>query len=296
MNLYIEQNTGTFLNETVNWIGILTADYQQHTILYHSNFVKPYIVVKEGFISNINTINIINSHENVDIIYNDLVVISKRTSSDPVTVFHNTDVYNLILPNDYTAAYKIICKWDSDKDDIVYLTNTESFSDIQSNDITKLNIAGLASGSMIAEFAYTYQSKKIVFFDYSKSSLDFQKDMIYSPNRSLVLEKYFNKFITGQVPATIEDILNLDIDHLNEIYNYVRLQSVEFIYCDLRNINNINTLFNALDSTFTLWLSNALYYVTSINKNKQACIDLIYQLSKDKDINILPFMTINYES
>ena len=298
MHFYIEQLDNKFLTYTINWIGILMSDYSSHTISFNSTNCNkfPYIKIKEGFISHMNTIDIINKTPNIDIIYNNTIILQKRVNDTiPVTTSSPTDVYFLYNNSDYIRFESIVLYWESQKDDHVYLINTESINNI-SLTTNHCNIAGLASGSFVAEFAHKYKSNKVVFFDYSRSSLDLQEELIHSSDRYATYEKYLPKLITGLHPATKNDIKQLNLTKINTIYDNLKSKQVSFVYCDMRKLDNIFQLFSQLDYSFSVWLSNLLYYVTSFNKNKTECIDLIYTLANDKKINLLPHMKLTYES
>lgn len=296
MNLYIERRDGTYLDYTANWLGIVNHVYADRIISFSPNYIIPYIFAIEGFISNINTINFLNEHDNVDVYYNELLVFKKRISNNQIYDLHCSDVYNLYDPDDFNIVQTEINYWETNKDNFVYLRNTENINDILQHNTATPNIAGLASGTIVAEFAYSNKSQNIIFFDYSLSSLEFQKELIYSSDRKQVLLNFSGKLITGQTLATVEDINKIDIEFINIIYDYIQTQTVEFIHCDLRNTHDIHSLFNMLNCTFTLWISNVFYYVTSFNNNKQRCIELINELSALNNVNLIPFMTIRYEN
>lgn len=295
MIFYIEKNKNIHIDASINWIGIAFSDYNLYHISYDTNYITPYVKIIEGIVTSVETINILKTYDNVDIIKNNKIVIRKRINDEQHYTFYNTDVYDLYNNIEYNQVIKIITYWEENKDNFIYLKNTETFENIQLT-CDKKNIAGLASGTMVAEFAFKYKSEKVIFYDYSKKSLEFQHAMIFSSNRNETLKLYLEYFIIGNDKATMNDIKSLDINLLNNIYDNLKLLDIKFIYCDLRNLDNVEEMLSELDSSFTLWISNALYYVTSFNNNKEDCFNLITSRCKDNGINLLPHMRINYES
>jgi hypothetical protein len=80
----------------------------------------------------------------------------------------------------------------------------------------------------------------------------------------LFIEK-LNLLTCGDRPATIQDIDKLDFTELDILYDNLRLKKVNYLKIDLRIPNDINSLVEALPKDTTLWISNVLHYVTSIN-------------------------------
>lgn len=295
MNFYIKKKAGKFITHTVNWLGIVVGDYHSHTVSFDESENHPYISVVEGFVSHLETISNLNLQNNIDIVMNNEIVVSKRINDTPTLTFDCSDGYLLYNQDDYDKLQNEILHWESIKDDVVYLGNTETLSHYD-GDVVNKNVAGLASGTFVAEFAYKYKSSKVVFFDYSKSSIKFQQEMIMSSNRRGVLEQYFDKFITGRYAATWDDINALNMNYINTIYDNLRDVELEFIYCDLRHEGDIHLLFSKLDNTYTLWISNVFYYVTSFNESKFDCIKLLYSLCEKHRVDLLPHCRISYES
>lgn len=263
MEVTLQIRNGTFLNETLTWLGIV----------YPNNFVRIKQVdangnFLEGLISDMDGIEHIRKHG--------------------IT----SDIAWIDLYKNPTWVKEQIAYMDSIKDNTIYLLNTEPFFKFnETNQVT-----GLASGNYTANVAYEAGASSIRFVDYSKKSLEFQQELIHSTNRKETFIKYFPCMITGNQKATLDDLEKIDFERIDNIYNNLKTKSVEFLYTDLSIETNLVNLFETAEKNSLVWLSNIFYYVSCAEKDKSKLYNIVRSYERDKKLDIIIQEEINYES
>lgn len=295
INFYIDIKQEKYIDQTLCWLGIAHNNHQFNIVQkYNGTPSIPFIYIQEGIVGNDFITPIVQKTDNIEIYKNGVLVFKKCFSDVEPKKFYD-NVFDLYNTNDRVLLNCLINDLENKKNDLVYFINTEETKILNRN--FKL-IAGLASGILVADLAYQNKSKKIIFFDYSINSLNYQKELIYSKNRASVITKFLNKnlLINGVSKSTINDIKNCDMSYINKIYDYLQEQSILFLNLDLRNIDNVQQLFSLLDDQSCLWLSNIFYYPTTINYNVQSIFSTIDQFLMKKDITILDHTRMTYEN
>jgi hypothetical protein len=257
-----------------------------------TDVILPYIRLTEGFILHPTLYAQFYTMSDVEVYYNDILVFEKKTHhGNPITVINDkTNIVDLYDNDGRNVVTDIIKQYEESKD--IFLLNTEPVPECHSN----IGFAGLASGIMTARLAYNNKVKKVVFFDYSPQSLSFQKELIQSNNRQLLFQSYMDQFTLGYKKATIEDLNQLPYSDIDTYYDYLRGIDTQFLLIDIRNVSDIERLFDSLPESSDLWLSNTLHYLTTMNHYSTDRYELLDKLAKQKNINILPHTRIYYES
>lgn len=288
-NLYIKRHYGHFMGQSLCHYGILLQNNQYNKVYDDITLIRPYYVIDEGIILHPNLCNQLRITPNAIVYKNGKVVLAKVSDDNDPVEFYN-DVYDLYIDTDKLYIDQEYNNVEAFRK--IYTTNTEPAPVLSNKTDT---VAGLASGHYLAEMAYNSKATHVFYFDYSKPSLDFQKQLIVSDNRYVLFEDNINNMTIGSRDATIIDLKTLNMDNINYYYDYLKSVNVTFLEIDLRKFEDINKLFSALPVYSTLWISNVLHYITSINDYSDNRYNLLDRLSNEKSINILPHTRIYYE-
>jgi hypothetical protein len=225
----------------------------------------------------------------VEVYKNGKLVLKKSTDNTVITTFTD-NAFDLYNTTDRDIIMDIISTYENDRK--IYAINTEPLPII--ND-TKI-IAGLSSGSHLAQLAYENMLESVIYYDYSNDSLIFQQELLQSNNRYDTYVKHLGLLTTGFKLATIEDIDSIDFIKLNTYYDYLKTINVGYELIDMRNTNDINHLLDIIPNNSTLWVSNVYHYITSLNDYSKERYTLIDKLCEEKNITLLPYTRIYYES
>jgi hypothetical protein len=289
MKYLLSLREGKFLTQSLCYYGILLQDHNSHTVNSNMDLTIPYIIMTEGIVCDSVVNKQINAAENIIVIKNDKVVIEKRTTTDTMkAIFGNVlDLYDNFDNTQFTA---ILSEWENSEK--IYIYNTEQIPNVNKTN----SIAGLSSGTGLAKMAYYSEAKQVLFFDYKQMALDFQKELIYSHNRKDIFVKYLPFLTCGDIDATLHDIDRLDFIEIDKLYDNLKLQEISFIKVDFRNNADVTRLIDMLPKLSILWISNVFHYITTMNVYVPNHYDYLEKLCKHKDITILPYTKIYYES
>lgn len=277
-----------FLKQSLCYYGILIQNHKSNHISDNLNLTLPYVKVNEGIVCDPYINKQINRHDNVVVVKNNQIVIEKRTTAEPVEVIFG-NVLDLYDDVDRNQLEKIINEWEQTEK--IYVINTEKIPKCRN---TK-SIAGLASGFGLAKMAYDSSANNIIFFDYKESSLKLQKELIEVEDRKSLLQKYLPLLTCGDRDANEQDINSLDFKEISKLYDNLKNKNITFLKIDFRNKDEIRFLIEALPMRSTLWISNVLHYITTLNYFSSEYYDFIETLCKKKLIKLLPYTKIHYE-
>ena len=101
---------------------------------------------------------------------------------------------------------------------------------------------------------------------------------------------------TGYQNATIDDLNSIDFNEINIYYDYLKNAKLKFLHVDMRKDIDIMMLFNETPNNSTMWISNVLHYITTLNYYDVNRYELIDRLAKEKDIELLPHTRVYYEN
>ena len=211
-----------------------------------------------------------------------------NTSLD-ITIIEDPDDYiNLYDQQDNEKLESLLRNFEPENNDMVYYTNTEEYRPLQEN---YKKIVGVASGDRVARWAYESKIKEVEYYDYSFSSLKFQKSLIASNSVKDVYKKYIDILHTGQRKATEQDLENIDFDTIQEYYDYLKECKVNYGVCDIREEWQLKSLLSYCDNETALWISNIYYYASSINVDTTNLFKILDQSSA----KVLPHTRVLYE-
>lgn len=289
-NYYIKLRDGSYLNESLVLYGVLVQNNEIINVVNYVDPVIPYYVIDEAVGCNPMWNDMIRNADNAQVYKHDKLVIEKKTTEGEVLVLRDELVYDLYDENDRAIVKHYLDKYDTER--YIYAINTEK---VTINTETS-SVAGLASGYMLAKMAYETKATVATFFDYSIHSLKFQKLLIDSDNRMQVFVDLLTKLTTGYEEVTIEDIHQYDIESINLYYDYLRSVDVRFLEIDMRDNNDIHKLIDSLPNNTLLWISNVYHYLTSLHDYSYARYLLLDELCDKKNITLLPYTRVYYES
>lgn len=311
LNFYIKKKNGKFIDQSLCWLGIVYNSYNFEIVTDFNKPVKPYVCITEGVIGDIDFIKLARHRINLKgYDSNGELMFESIFHDDNSLKIVSKGVFNLYHNNDYKNVENLIKELENNKDKNIFLFNTEPIINIYDKKINQ--IAGLASGTFISEISYNLDIKNILFFDYSLSSLEYQKNLINNEDRYNVIKNYiennllvvgdgindsnFNEAHGSIRKGNLKDLNLLNLDKINKIYNHLSKCNVEYLHIDLRMNNDIELLFKKLKFNSYLWLSNVYYYPTSINYTNKSIFKLIDTLANKKNIKLLDHTRILYES
>lgn len=289
MKYFLSLRDNIFTNQSLCYYGILLQNQTKNTVSSSIELTVPYMIVREGIVCDPFLNKQINQCENIVIVKNNHVVVEKRTSTDPIRIVSG-NVLDLYNENDNFEFNSILNEWE--KLDKIYISNTEIIPNISNTD----SVAGLASGSGLAKLAFESNASHITFFDYKQLALEFQKEIIQSTNRKEIFIKYLSYLTCGDRDATLTDINSLDFAEINKLYDNLKNKKVFFLQIDFRNKKDIENLIHLLPYKSTLWISNVFHYITSMHSYTTDCYNFVQNLCDKKNINLLPYTEISYES
>jgi len=291
--IIIETRQKKYINQTMCFIGVLLQNNLTNYVSLDVDITNhPFLRIQEGYILSPELYNLVRRSNNILIYKKHTKVLEKRlTDSDPIIVDNAYWIWDLYDSEDLEQIKNLIRTWESDNK--IYIVNTETIPKIE----PAKTVAGVASGSGLASIAEQSHAKNIIFFDYNKKALDFQKDLIDSSNRKEVFYKYRENMTLGR-PINVgeREIEKIDFIELDRKYNYLKKCDVNFVHVDLRNKSDIEELFDCLDKNAVLWLSNVLHYSTNFLSFTQDFYDIIDNLAETHLIKILPYTRVCYES
>ena len=289
-HLYLNNKQNIYTTQSLVHYGILLQNDKINTVKPNiGTYTKPYYLIDEGIICHPDLNNKIRKLPNVEVYKNGKLVLKKSTDNTVITTFTD-NVYDLYNTTDRDIIMDIINTYENDRK--VYAINTEPFPIITDT----VALAGLSSGSHLAQLAYENMLESVIYYDYSNDSLSFQQELLHSNNRYDTYVKYLGLLTTGFNPATIDDINGIDFIKLNTYYDYLRKINVGFELIDMRNTNDIRRLLDVIPNGSTLWISNVYHYITSLNDYNKERYTLIDELCATKNITLLPYTRIYYES
>jgi len=289
MNYYLNIRQNIYLNQSLVHYGIMVQNNKFNIVKSSTDKSFPYTVIDEGIMFAPVLSDEIRNLHNVRVYKNNRVVFEKAMDESIFQEFHNEHVFDLYDVSEKAYVDDAIQFYENNRD--IYIHNTECVVCNSSDPI-----AGLASGMILAKLSYLNNINNVIFYDFSQSSLDFQKELIFSNDRKQTFIKHLDVMTTGYQVASIYDLNNVNFDEINIYYDYIKNVKLEFVQVDLRDSNDINKLFNLLPKNSTLWISNVLHYVTTLNHYDVNRYELLDNLAKAKNIKILPHTRVYYES
>lgn len=293
MHVYIDILDEKYLSQTLTFCGIINPTNEKFLVKsYDKQSQKlPYIVIKEGSIFTQNTLFKILSNDNVKVIANGKTILTKHTNTklDINIVEDPDDYFDLYNEEDKKELTLRLQKFEPENNDMVYYTNTEEYKPLQGN-FDK--IVGVASGDMVARWAYENKIKNVEYYDYSFLSLKFQKSLITSNSVKDVYENYLNILNTGQRKATEEDLRDIDFARIQKYYDYLKDCTVNYGVCDIREAWQLRSLLSYCNSETALWISNIYYYASSLNVDATN----LFMLLDQSPVKVLPHTRVEYES
>lgn len=290
MDYFLSLRESRYLYQSLIQYGILLQNNESNLIKLFDTSSVDYLRLFEGYVLPPHINNVVRKNSDITILKNGNIVLEKKQNLKDMQILEFDDILDMYIPQEQEKLNEIIKFWE-DREKI-YIVNTEEISITQKTN----SIAGLASGHALARLAFETSATDITFFDYKESSLKFQRDLIISNDRIKVFKEY-SRFLTfGERDANDKDIENLDFEYLNKIYNNLRNKNLKFLKIDLRKQDDIQNLIEQLPYNTVLWISNVFYYVTSINYYNLENQSYLDKLCKDKNITLLPFTRIYYES
>lgn len=288
-HLYLNNKHNTYTTQSLVNYGILVQNDRINIVKPSTGtYVKPYYIIDEAIICHPDLNNKIRKLPNVEVYKNGKLVLKKSTDDTVITRF-DTNVFDLYDANDRKMIMDIIESYENTRK--VYAINTEPLPVINTN-----TLVGLSSGSHLAQLAYENNLVKVIYYDYSNDSLTFQQELLHSNNRYETYVKYLGLLTTGFKDATIDDINTIDFDKLNTYYDYLKTIEVSYKLIDMRSVDDIKLLLEATPNDATLWVSNVYHYITSLNDYNHDRYLLIDRLCAEKNITLLPYTRIYYES
>jgi hypothetical protein len=295
-NFYIKRKTGKFINQSLCWLGIVYNTRRFEIVYDFYTPIKPYIYITEGFIGNIDFIKLARNKINLRGYIDGELMFESCFYDDSSLTIVTKDLFNLYCDDDYKTLNCLISELENNKEQNIFLVNTEPDILIDNNNINQL--AGTASGIFIPKTSYNLNIRNILFFDYSLSSLEYQKNLINNKNRYEIIKNYIDKkmLVNGDQLVVPDDINLLNLDEIDKIYDHLSGCNIEYLHVDLRFEKDIKILFNKLNYNAYLWLSNIYYYPASINYTNESIFKLIDSLSKEKNIKVLEHTRMKYES
>jgi hypothetical protein len=293
MHVYIDILDEKYLSQTLTFCGIINPIKEKFLVKSYSeqSLKLPYIVIKEGSIFTQDTLFKILSTDNVKVISNGETILTKHTNTNlDITIVEDPDDYfDFYNKEDKEELTLLLEKFEPENNDMVYYTNTEEYKPLQGS-FNK--IVGVASGDMVARWAYENKIKTVEYYDYSFVSLKFQKSLITSNSVKDVYENYLNILNTGQRKATEEDLKDVDFDRIQKYYDYLKDCTVNYGVCDIREAWQLKSLLSYCDSETALWISNVYYYASSLNVDTTN----LFKVLDQSPVKVLPHTRVAYES
>jgi len=291
IDLVLDIREKNFVAESLCFFGVLLQNNLNNTIK-ESLTKDHYIKITEGFITTPEIYNEVRKEPNITVLKNNKKIIEKITdeTKDVKVIDKDVWIFDLYDKLEKSKLYSIIYDWEKNKK--IYLQNTEILPRVD-----KCNsIAGVASGNGLAQLAYTATARQVTFFDYNKTALEFQKDLINEKDRKEVVYHYRN-FLTLGRPIHIGEleINKINFRMLDKYYDNLQTCNVNFLQVDFREKDDIKKLFSFLDSNTKLWLSNVLHYSTNIFTYDPMLYTFIDNLARRNNIDIFPFTRVYYE-
>lgn len=290
MKVYIDIVDKRYLKESLTFCGIINPINCEFTVFpYGVQSQIPFMTIKEGTIFTHQTMFRILQEDNIIVVVNDETVFRKqRNMGECIVINDPIDHFDMYQEDEKKMLDKLLLKFEPENNDMVYYSNTEEYKSL-SGKFDK--IVGVASGDMVARWAYESKITNVEYYDYSYLSLKFQKKLINSNDIREVYYDYLPILNTGQRKATMEDLRDLDFDRMQVYYDYLKNCEVEYGVCDIRDPNQLRSLLTYCDRKTALWLSNIYYYASSLSTDKQ----LIFSMLDQSPATILPYTRVNYE-
>lgn len=288
-NLYIKPVSNSFINETLVSIGIIVQNNRFNTVkpsTSNEGLEIPYILIDEGIVCLPATNASLRDDPNVIVKIDGKVVAEKKTTNDSPVIINGA--YDLHITEDKAFIDSKIVELETIRK--FYSKNTEPFHAIRHTE----SVVGLASGYYVAEMAYRSQSSKVVFFDYSSVSLEFQRLLIDSSDRKSLLMSRLSELTVGHRDTTAEDINILDIESIDIYYDYLKTVIVEFHNIDVRY--DIEKLCEIVPNNSIVWISNVLNFITTMYHYNTQHFSRLDRLVTEKNVTLLPHTRIYYES
>ena len=292
MNLYIDTLDETHLKETLTFCGIINPIQEKFIVKPYTkqSHGLPFMVIKEGSIFTNDTLFKILETKNIKVIVSGETIFRKHTNTSlDITIIEDPDDYiNLYDKQDSKKLESLLQRFEPEHNDMVYYTNTEEYKPLQE---PYKKIVGVASGDMVARWAYESKIKEVEYYDYSFLSLKFQKSLITSNSVMDVYIKYLDILHTGQRKANEQDLENIDFDRIQKYYDYLKECKVNYGVCDIREGWQLKSLLSYCDDETALWISNIYYYASSINVDTTNLFNILDQSS----VKVLPHTRVLYE-
>jgi len=290
MNVYIDIVDEQFLKQTTTFCGIVNPIKETFTAeKSNGKYSFPYIRITEGTVFAGETMFKILEQDNIRITSAGKIIFEKHTTNSDFLVINDPkDYHNLYDNKDKASLEEKLKKFEPDNNEMIYYSNTEEYQKL-SGSFDK--IVGVASGDMVARWAYEHGIENIDFYDYSFLSLKFQKQLVDSSNVKEVFLNYMKLLNTGQRSATMDDIRSLDFDRMQIYYDYLKNCNVSYGVCDIRDPLQLKSMLGYCDKNTAVWLSNVYYYASSLNTNKEP----LFNLLDNSPACILPHTRVLYE-
>jgi hypothetical protein len=290
MNVYIDTITEQFLKQTITFCGIVNPIKETFTAKKSSgDYSFPYTRIVEGTVFTEETLFKILEQDNIRIISAGSTVFEKHSTDADFLIIHDPeDYHNLYNKTDKERLEEKLKKFEPNNNEMIYYSNTEKYQRLpRSFD----KIVGVASGDMVARWAYEHDINNIDFYDYSFLSLKFQKQLVDSNDVKEVFLNYLPLLNTGQRSATMDDIKQLDFDKMQTYYDYLKNCNVSYGVCDIRDPLQLKSMRGYCDENTAVWLSNVYYYASSLNTNKEP----LFKMLDNTPAYILPHTRVLYE-
>ena len=289
ISYYLTLRDKKFINESLLHYSVLLNNDKHNMVVTDTKKVIPYYSIREGVTFTIKLIEHIREMGNIRIYKNREVVFEKIiTENSVVDTWYDDGVFDLYDIQEYNYIQTIKNEYEDNRP--IYLFNTETVELKNDTDV----FVGLASGNIVAKLAFEHKIQRVIMFDYSQRSLDFQRELILSGNRLGTYKKHLPNLILGIDKATASDLDRVDKD-IDLYYDYLKTIDVEFLNIDLRNHSDIIKLFDNIPANSTLWISNVLSYITTIDTDCVEIYNLIDKLCIEKNVTLLPNTRVYYE-
>jgi len=292
MEYYLKIKDQTYLKQSLNHYGILLQNNCFNIVKpYVNTITSPHVIIDEGILFQPSLSDQIRVIPNARVYKDNILVFEKITNDESVIDFYDSYVYDLYNILDKQYVDDILVHYENNRK--IYIKNTEI---VNVDDITTRSLAGLASGTFLAETAYKLKLNHIVYYDFSAESIQFQKDLLSSSDRKQTFIDNLSELTLGYLDASMDDIDKLNFSEIDIYYDYLKTITVDYGILDLRLNDDVVKLFNMLSDNSTIWISNVLHYVSMLNYYNEERYKLIDNIAEAKNIKILPHTRIYYES
>lgn len=155
--IILQTTDGKYIRESLCFIGIVLQNNQKNLVTATASSTKPFITFREGALVSPEIYNKVRRIPNIQVYHNNLKIIEKITNQNQIEVIdagqYGWNLYDHVQTNELK---KIIQQWKSDQK--IYLMNTEPMPRCDLGDA----IAGVASGTAVADMAYQSRDRKSV--------------------------------------------------------------------------------------------------------------------------------------